>query len=255
MPATKWRFILLLSPMHEGLFILLLFIIALLYSSVGHGGASSYLALMVLYAVSVNEARSMALVLNLMVSGVAFVQYARQQHINWSLTWPFLLGSVPMAFWGAGFSVDPDIYKKVLGVLLLFSVIRLVISFNRSAKTSAPGIIVSLASGAAIGFLSGLIGIGGGIILSPLLLLLGWGAMKETAATSAIFIFVNSLSGLMGMYYKNTFAPNSEWIWLLTALAGGVAGGYWGSKLAPVKQISYVLGLVLLMASVKLIFY
>ena len=240
----------------EAVFLLLLFFIALFYSSVGHGGASSYLALMTLWGMETGLIKSSALVLNMLVSFIAFVQYAQQGHFKWKSALPFILTSIPMAYWGGSYSVDTVLYKKIVGVLLLFSVLRLLGVFNKGQVQNKPmNIGLALLIGAAIGFVSGLIGIGGGIILSPVILLLGWAGMKETAATSALFILVNSAAGMVSMVNHHTFTFTNEWSWILVTLTGGLVGGYWGSKIAPVKQMSYVLAVVLLMASLKLVLY
>jgi len=240
----------------EWVFMLLLLLIAVFYSSVGHGGASSYLALMTLWGFETGAVKSSALILNLVVSFIAFVQYTQQGHFKWKLTWPFLLTSIPMAYAGGSFSVDAMQYKKILGVLLLFSVLRLLGIFNKkSTVITQLHMPTALCIGAAIGFVSGLIGIGGGIILSPVILLLGWAGMKETAAASALFILVNSAAGMMSMMNHYTFTFTYPWSWICITLAGGLAGGYWGSKVAPVKQMNYVLAAVLLMASVKLVLF
>ncbi len=241
---------------HEIYFAGVVFSIALFYSSVGHGGASSYLVLMTLWGLETSQVKSSALILNMLVSAIAFFQYTRYGHFKWKLTWPFLLASVPMAYWGSGFPIDASLYKKILGVLLLFSVLRLLGVFSKNTnQTQRVNLQLALAIGAAIGFVSGLIGIGGGIILSPIILLLGWAGMKETAAASALFILVNSAAGLTGMVQHHTFVFTNDWVWIAAALAGGLSGSYWGSKVALVKQMSYVLAIVLLVASVKLIWF
>ena len=155
----------------EILFYILLPLVAFLYAAVGHGGASGYLALMAFFSFATDFMRPTALLLNLAVSLIAFIQYYRQGHFDWKLFWPFALASVPAAFLGGMIVVEADVYKKVLGVLLLFSVIRLLDFRVRNTKENVhPQLLISLTIGAAIGFLSGLIGIGGGIILSPVML-------------------------------------------------------------------------------------
>ncbi len=237
----------------EILFYVLLPIVAFLYAAVGHGGASGYLALMAFFSFAPDFMRPTALLLNLAVSLIAFIQYYRQGHFDWKLFWPFALASVPAAFIGGMLVVDADIYKKVLAVLLFFSVIRLLNFRKRETNlTVHPHLLFSLVIGASIGFLSGLIGIGGGIILSPVILLLHWADMKRTAAVSALFIFVNSLAGLAGLFTKG-FQVETQMIWmLLIAFAGGAIGSYFGAGHFENKKLKWILAIVLVIASVKL---
>ncbi len=235
------------------LFYILLPVVAFLYAAVGHGGASGYLALMAFFSFAPDFMRPTALLLNLAVSLIAFIQYNKQGHFSLKLFWPFALASVPAAFIGGMLVVDAVVYKKVLAVLLLFSVIRLVGFKTQEAKTeSHPQVLIALAIGAVIGLLSGMIGIGGGIILSPVILLLHWADMKKTAAVSALFIFVNSLAGLAGLFTKG-FQLESQMLWmLLIAFAGGALGSYFGAGHFENKKLKWILALVLLIASVKL---
>jgi len=238
------------------LFLILLLVVALLYSAVGHGGASGYIALMTIWGIEVATVRSTALVLNGFVSLIAFIQYYRQGHFKWSLTFPFLITSVPFAFLGAMIAIDSALYKKILGVILIISVIRLLVSFHqKEGPLREMNLWLAMLAGATIGFLSGMIGIGGGIILSPLILLAGWAGIKNTSATSALFILINSIAGLAGVWMKDQFSFSSQTvIWVGVAIAGALAGAYWGSRLAAVKQMRYILALVLAIASYKLIF-
>src|SRR6266508_1299814 len=192
------------------LFYILLFLVAFLYSSVGHGGASGYLALMALFSISPDVMKPTALLLNLFVSLTSFVQFYRGKHFNWKIFLPFAITSVPMAYVGGLITVDANIYKKILGILLLVPINRFLFFTNiKVEKLKRSNIFLSLPIGGGIGFLSGLIGIGGGIILSPVLLLLKWTEMKQTAAISALFIFVNSLSGLAGQLTRGiNFSPD-----------------------------------------------
>ena len=235
------------------LFYILLPVVAFLYAAVGHGGASGYLALMAFFSFAPDFMRPTALLLNLAVSLIAFIQYYRQGHFDWKLFWPFALASIPAAFIGGMLVVDADVYKKVLAVLLLFSVIRLIGFKTQEAKTeSHPQVLIALVIGAVIGLLSGMIGIGGGIILSPVILLLHWADMKKTAAVSALFIFVNSLAGLAGLFTKG-FQLESQMLWmLLIAFAGGALGSYFGAGHFENRKLKWILALVLLIASVKL---
>ncbi len=236
------------------LFFVLLPIVAFLYATVGHGGASGYLALMVLFAFTPEVMRPTALVLNLVVSLVAFLQYYRQGHFQWRLFWPFAVASIPAAFLGGQIVMDDAIYKKILGVLLLLSVIRLLISGTKqNIIIRHPQWLAAIAVGAAIGFLSGLIGIGGGIILSPVILLLHWGDLKKTAAVSALFIFVNSIAGLAGLMTRGfDFNPQMA-LMIILAFGGGILGSWLGAGRMGNAQLKWVLAVVLVIASVKLL--
>jgi len=239
----------------EYLFYLLLFLVALLYSSVGHGGASGYLALMAFFSFAPETMRPTALLLNIFVSLTAFIQYYRSGHFRWQLFWPFALASIPAAFIGGLIVVDAKLYKTILGVLLLFPVVRLGgLKFNEDKNKKEQVLLVSLIIGGLIGLLSGVIGIGGGIILSPVILLLHWANMKQTAAVSALFILVNSLAGLAGLFTKGfDFRPEMVWM-IVVAFIGGLAGSYLGAMKFEGGFLKKVLAVVLLMASIKLLF-
>jgi len=237
------------------LFYPLLFLVAFLYSSVGHGGASGYLALMAIFAISPDVMKPTALLLNLFVSLTSFIQFYRGRHFNWKIFLPFAIASVPMAFVGGLISIDAGVYKKILGLLLLIPIIRFLFFANlKQSELKKSNTVLSLFIGAAIGFLSGLIGIGGGIILSPVLLLLKWTDMKQTAAISALFIFVNSLAGLGGQLTKGIqFSPDMYW-YVAVAFVGGVLGAYFGSLRFKQTILKYMLALVLALAAYKLLF-
>ncbi len=237
------------------LFFGLLFIVAFLYASVGHGGASGYLALMAFFSFAPEVMRPTALLLNIFVSFTAFIQYYRGNHFKWKLFWPFAIASFPAAFLGGLIVIDVKLYKLILGVLLLFSVIRLIgIKFNNNNKPKEQSLILSLIIGAAIGLFSGMIGIGGGIILSPVILLLHWGNMKQTAAVSALFILVNSISGMAGLLTKGIDVSNNMIVMIAIAFAGGLLGSYVGAIKATNSFLKTLLATVLLLASYKLLF-
>jgi uncharacterized membrane protein YfcA len=233
--------------------VVLLAIMAFLYASVGHGGASGYLAVMALFVIAPPVMKQTALLLNLGVSLMSFIAFYRQGYFKWSLFWPFALGSIPAAFLGASIPLTDSTYKQVLGACLFLAVIRMVVSFKDNTRRSLPAIL-GVITGAAIGLLSGMIGIGGGIILSPLLLLFRWASLKEAAAVSALFIFVNSISGLAGL---KTWIPmdQSQMIyWLAASLLGGLLGARWGAAVASNQKVKWILALVLVIASLKLWF-
>ena len=237
------------------LFYILLFLVAFLYSSVGHGGASGYLALMAIFSISPDVMKPTALLLNLFVSLTSFVQFYRGKHFNWRIFLPFAITSVPMAYVGGLITVDDNLYKKILGVLLIIPIARFLFFANiKVDEIKRSNVILSLVVGAAIGFLSGLIGIGGGIILSPVLLLLKWTDMKQTAAISALFIFVNSLSGLAGQLQKGISFSADMYLYVAVAFIGGICGAYFGSLKFRQNILQYLLALVLIVASYKLLF-
>lgn len=239
---------------YELLFYILLLIVAFLYASVGHGGASGYLALMALFSFAPEIMRPAALLLNIIVSFTAFIQYYRGGYFHLRLFLPFALASIPAAFIGGLITIDPFLYKKTLGILLLFSVVRLAgLKFYKELEYKKQSMPASGLIGAIIGFFSGMIGIGGGIILSPVILLLHWANLKETAAVSSIFIFVNSLAGLAGLFTVGfTFGPEIVGM-VAVAFAGGVAGSYFGALKLSNSSLKYILAIVLFMASVKLL--
>lgn len=236
------------------LFYILLFLVAFLYASVGHGGASGYLALMAIFSIAPDVMKPTALLLNLFVSLTSFIQFYRSGYFRMKLFLPFALASVPFAFIGGIISIDASMYKQVLGWLLLLPVIRFFFFNNVEVKEQKDhSLIIALAIGAVIGFLSGLIGIGGGIILSPVLLLLRWADMKQTAAISALFIFVNSLSGLAGQFTKGIHFTTDMYLYVFIAFAGGLAGAYFGAARLKQGMLKYMLATVLLIAAVKLL--
>jgi len=237
------------------LFYPLLFLVAFLYASVGLGGASGYLALMAIFAISPDVMKPTALLLNLFVSLTSFIQFYRGKHFNWKIFLPFAIASVPMAFVGGLIDIDAGVYKKILGLLLLIPIIRFLFFANlKPSEIKESNTVLSVFIGAAIGFLSGLIGIGGGIILSPVLLLLKWTDMKQTAAISALFIFVNSLAGLGGQLTKGIQFSPDMYMYVVIAFVGGVCGAYFGSLRFKQTILKYMLAVVLALAAYKLLF-
>ena len=186
----------------EIIFILLLFITAWLYSSIGHGGASGYLALMAIFGVETMYMRTSALTLNLFVAGISFIAYYRAGYFRFKLLLPFIVGSMPAAYFGAMIKIDPHIYKIILGICLLIAIGRILYKHLSPVKIDYtlknPHFLSAVLIGIFLGFLAGMIGIGGGIILSPILILFKWATIKESSAVSALFIWLNSLTGLLG---------------------------------------------------------
>ena len=240
----------------SSLFYVLIPFVAFLYSSVGHGGASGYLALMAVFSFPSETMKYTALLLNLFVAGIAFYHYYKAGYFNKKLFLYFALGSVPAAFIGGLWSLDPWLYKKILGGILFFAIVRMLFNKQKSShQIKEIPLLVALSVGASIGLISGLIGIGGGIILTPLILLFHWGNIKEAAAVSALFIWVNSLSGLLGQF-SSGFTPTIDTVVLVfLALIGGLFGSYLGSQKWNNRLLEYFLVLVLTSAGIKLILF
>ncbi len=239
---------------HIWLFLIALPIVAFLYSSVGHGGASGYLALMALFSFAPETMKPTALLLNLFVAGIAFYHYYRAGHFNMKLFLPFAVASIPLAFLGGMISLDASIYKKVLAILLIFAILKMLNVFGKeNSNIKDLKLWQGLVVGGVIGFFSGLIGIGGGIILTPIILLLHWGNMKEAAAVSALFIWVNSASGLIGQFTSGVNLTSQSYILVAIAFVGGFFGSYYGSKKFNSQHLRYLLALVLIIASAKLL--
>ena len=236
------------------LIITAIFIVAVLYSSVGHGGASGYLAVMAFFAVQPEVVRPTALTLNLFVAGIAAVQYYRAGHFEWRLLLPFAAASVPMAFIGGWVQLPSGIYKIVLGMVLIIAALRLAINLKSDGEANRHvPVSVALLTGGAIGLLSGLVGVGGGIFLTPLLLLMHWAGAKKAAAVSAVFIFVNSAAGLAGNYAQAASLSSGVWIWLAVAIGGGLLGSTLGVRRFDSLALRRILAVVLVVAGGKLI--
>lgn len=233
---------------------LAIFVGATLYSSVGHGGASAYIALMALFGVPAATMRPTALVLNLLVSGLGSVRYIRAGQFRWRTLWPFLLGAMPMAFVGGGIVLPAHIYRPLLGVILWLSAARLL--WPRELKAVRdwrdPAIPAAIAAGAGIGLLSGLTGTGGGIFLSPLLLFMAWSEPKAASGVVAVFILANSAAGLAGNFASLQQLPPGLPLFAVAALAGGLVGTTLGIRL-PVRLVLRSLALVLIVAGAKLV--
>ena len=243
-----------MPPETDILLALAIFVGATLYSSVGHGGASAYIALMALFGVPAPVMRPTALVLNLIVSGLGSVRYFRAGQFRWRTLWPFLLGALPMAFIGGGITLPAQVYRPLLGGILWLSAARLLWPIELPAVRAwrDPAVLAAIAAGAGIGLLSGLTGTGGGIFLSPLLLFMAWSEPKAASGVVAVFIFANSAAGLAGNYASLQHLPDSLPLFAVAALAGGVAGTTLGIKL-PVRLVLRSLALVLIVAGAKLI--
>ena len=239
----------------HGLFLALLPLVAFLYAAVGHGGASGYLALMALFEFAPDEMKSTGLLLNLFVAAISFYHFWRSGYFKGKLFLVFAVGSIPLSFLGGMLEVDVRTYKIILGGLLIFAILKILGLFGKESKEiKNVGWIAGISTGAAIGFFSGLIGIGGGIILSPIILLFKWGQMKEAAAVSALFIWVNSAAGMAGQFNAGIQVNIDIWILVGFAVIGGFAGSWAGSKKMNNQTLRYLLAFVLVLAIVKLVF-
>lgn len=240
---------------HILLLSLFIFLVAGLYASVGHGGASGYLALMTLLSMPIATIKPVALMLNIAVSLIAFIQFYRSGFFNKKLFIPLAIASVPAAYAGGLLSIDPHLYKQLLGGLLFISAIRLAMPLKKEVIVAQHfNIVLVVMIGASIGFLSGMIGIGGGIILSPLLILVRYSDVKTTSGISALFIFVNSIAGLLGQMNQGIeFSPSMS-VMIAVAIAGGLIGSYIGARQLNISMLKKVLAVVLFIASLKLIF-
>lgn len=232
--------------------------VALLYSSVGHGGASGYLAILSFYSVPHEQMAASALCLNLLVAGMAFRSFAQAEYFSWKLTYPFAITSIPAAFVGGLFKIPSVFYNFLLAGVLLYASIRLFLSNHLGQKqreVHAPYLLVSLSLGCVIGIFSGLIGIGGGIFLSPLLIFFGWAVPKRAASTSAFFILSNSIAAILGRAFRHRFEIDFSPLLILilvSAFAGGVLGSHLGAKRFSNQCLNRLLASVLFAAALKL---
>lgn len=235
----------------EGLF----FAIAALYSVTGHGGGTGYIVAMVLLGMTPEEIKPLALTLNLVVAGAGTIQFYRAGYFQRGLFLPFVFTSVPFALLGGYLHLPAHHFKLLLGATLILAALRIAVR-PVSGVDSRPPLIVALAAGAAIGLVSGLIGMGGSIFLTPLLLLAGWANPRQAAAVSAPFIFLNSLFGLIGYSTSVDTFMIDDFPWLAVAvLAGGMLGAYIGSNKLPMPAIIRVLGMVMLVGGLKLLYW
>ena len=227
-------------------------VVAFLYSSVGHAGASGYIAVMTLLGLAPATIRPTALVLNILVASIGSIQFWSAGHFRWRLFWPFALLSVPAAYLGGYLQLPVTILRILIGLVLLFSAMRLF--FRRGdPQEVGPLPLAAIGLGGIIGLLSGLTGTGGGIFLTPALLFFQWARIREAAAVSAVFILVNSIAGLIGYFSANRSLPSLGLILAGGAALGGAAGSHFGSRRFPTRTISLVLAIVLIIAGTKLI--
>ena len=228
--------------------------VAALYSSVGHGGASGYIAVLSFACFSGVAVSSSALTMNLLVAGIALFAYSRQGHFQWRIVWPFLITSIPAAFVGGRIKPEEATYFLILAGVLVFAAIRLMIRKKSGTEERQIPLVPALAFGVVIGLLSGVVGVGGGIFLSPLIILFGWAGAKETAAASALFILVNSCAGILGRVSTEHYEP----VHLLPLLGAGLIGALLGATIGAKKlrplTVQRVLAAVLFIASMKMVY-
>lgn len=241
----------------DGLLVVLIFIAAMMYSSVGHAGASGYLAAMALVDVAPDIMRPAALVMNILVASIGSISFYRAGCFAWPTFWPFALGSVPLAFVGGTVHLPAHVFRPLIGFVLLAAAVRMIVRMKArhddDDEARPPDAKIAVAAGAGIGLLSGLTGTGGGIFLSPLMLVMRWAPMRRVAGISVMFILVNSTAGLAGNINSVRLLPPATIGWAAAAVAGGVIGAYLGSrKLAP-QSLRVILAFVLLVAAAKLI--
>jgi len=235
----------------------LIFAAAILYSSVGHAGASGYLAAMALVGVAPEVMKPTALSLNILVATIATIRYYRAGYFYWSALWPFVIGSIPLSFVGGAITLPGYLYKPAVGLVLLYAAYRLFRStVKRPTESADKGISIptvpAVAWGGGIGLLAGLTGTGGGIFLSPLLLFTGWAGTRPTSGASAAFILVNSVAGLAGNFASVQSLPDALPVWGVAAAVGALIGTQLGTRHLQSNGIRRALALVLVIAGLKL---
>jgi len=233
--------------------LLLVLAMAILYSSVGHGGASGYLAAMALFGLSPETMKPAALTMNIVVSGFVLYRLVSAGYFNWRLFYPFALASIPLAYLGGSIQIADSIYKYIVGIALLIAALRFLVKFDYDGPVTTPNSTIALPLGAALGFISGLTGVGGGIYLSPLLLLMRWTTMRTNAAIAAAFILVNSIAGLTGHIMQSALSLSGIYLLAGVALTGAVIGSELAARRLSPVMLRKVLGIVLLIAGMKII--
>ncbi len=252
MPATNPEIFLLTLYLMAAAF----FVVALVYSSVGMGGGSSYTALMAIFGMNILAIPVISLTLNLMVTSVGSFNFIRNHHARFKLILPFLFSSIPMAYIGGTLELPAHLFYWVLLISLIFVAARIYLWKTVSIKldlTSRGKLIISIISGSVLGLIAGIVGIGGGIYLIPLIIILGLGTEKEAAACGAIFIWLNSLSGLASRFQINEISLIDYWPLVPAVLVGGLMGSYMGSFRFSAKKIDKILGLVVIVATALLV--
>ncbi len=246
--------------------LLAIFLLAVLYSSVGHAGASGYLAAMALVTqMPQEEMKAVALTLNIFVGAIGSWRFIRAGHFDWGAFWPFALPAIPMAFLGGLWQLPPNVFKPLIGLVLIFSALILIIRVCRTSgsitnptpqeeeRCSLPPLPVAIVSGGILGLMAGLTGTGGGIFLSPLLLIMSWTDSRRTAAVAIVFVLVNSLAGLGGVVADMPTLPSELPFYIVAATSGGLLGSWLGARKLPGNGIRLLLSVVLLVAAFKML--
>jgi len=234
----------------------LFFAAATLYASVGHAGASAYLAAMALVGVAPETMRPTALVLNLFVAAIVIVRFARAGHLPWASLLPLAAGSVPAAVVGGTIDLPGVLYRPLVAVVLLVGAWRLANAAIALANDEPAGVplLPGIAAGAAIGLLAGLTGTGGGIFLTPLLVLAAWTGARDAAGLSGAFILVNSVAGLGGLATGGITLPPALPLWIAAVVSGGLVGSWLGAQRLSILNLRRALAFVLVLAAAKLVF-
>jgi hypothetical protein len=236
----------------------LIFLAATIYTAVGHAGASGYIAVMALFGVAPAVMKPTALCLNILVATFGTWRLYNAGWIAWRALWPYLIGSIPLAFVGGAVQLPGTLYKAIVGLVLIFAGTRFLLNQRERTQTphgpaAAPPLVWAILIGAAIGLLSGLTGTGGGIYLSPVLLFMGWAGARQSAGITSPFILINSIAGLAGNWVSLASLPAELPIYALAALVGALLGMQLAIKWLSPATLQQILGLVLIVAGIKLV--
>ncbi|MFP3546661.1 sulfite exporter TauE/SafE family protein [Rhizobium sp. SIMBA_035] len=234
-------------------------LVALVYAAVGQAGATGYIALMGLMGFSPATMKTTALSLNIVVAAIGTAVFLKAGGLTWRYVWPFAVLGFPFSVLGGATHLPEQVYFPVVGVVLILSSVQMGRTAlgsvpSAEAKAAEPPIVAALATGAAIGFISGITGTGGGVFLAPIILGMNWGTVRQTTATTAVYNLMNSAAALIGAYSTRNAIPRELLLWLICVVAGGSVGAYVGSRFLPDRLLRTVLSLLLLVSGLKLLF-